>query len=72
MTLNRCVFPLLLILASVAPVGCVGNRLEVKGNENGSEPINEAEANEYKKAIVRCYKNGGSRIVKIQGVLRCY
>jgi hypothetical protein len=44
----------------------------VPGNENGSSPINESEAHEYNKAIVRCYKTGGTRVVKIMGSLRCY
>lgn len=38
----------------------------------GSEPINAAEAREYKRALLRCHKTGGSRIVKIMGKLRCY
>lgn len=42
------------------------------GNEGGSQPINEGEATDYKKALVRCYKTGGTRIVKIMGQLRCY
>lgn len=37
-----------------------------------SEPINEQEYNEYRKALTRCYKTGGSRIVKIKNYLRCY
>ena len=52
--------------------GCLHNPLEVKGNENGSQPANSEEATAYKKAIVRCYKIGGSRVVKIEGQLRCY
>ncbi len=45
---------------------------EIIGNENGSQPINETEANDYKRAVVRCYKTGGPRVVKIMGQLRCY
>lgn len=44
----------------------------VAGNEGGSEPVNDKEAVEYKKAIVRCYKTGGTKVVKIMGELRCY
>lgn len=44
----------------------------VAGNEGGSEPVNEAEGRDYKKAIVRCYKTGGTKVVKIMGELRCY
>ena len=42
------------------------------GNEQGSEPINSEESKAYQKAIVRCYKQGGTRVVKIMGKLRCY
>lgn len=44
----------------------------VVGNEGGSAPVNETEAKEYQKAILKCYRLGGSRIVKITGELRCY
>ena len=44
----------------------------VAGNEGGSEPLNDREALEYKRAINRCYKSGGTRVVKIKGRLRCY
>lgn len=37
-----------------------------------SEPINATEAREYKRALLRCHKTGGTRIVKIMGKLRCY
>lgn len=38
----------------------------------GSEPINPSESREYKRALLRCHKTGGSRIVKITGKLRCF
>ena len=44
----------------------------VAGNEGGSIPLNETETIEYKQAINRCYKIGGTRVVKIMGELRCY
>lgn len=50
--------------------GCSG--LQVAGNENGSEPVNTDEQREYMKAIRRCHKMGGSRIVKVMGELRCF
>lgn len=66
----------LLLVAFGAPVfvACQtgGGGGNVQGNDGGSEPANEKEAVEYKKAIVRCYKTGGTRIVKIMGDLRCY
>jgi len=52
--------------------GCQTGGGSVKGNENGSDPVNEQEKYEYQKAIVRCYKTGGTRVVKIMGELRCY
>lgn len=38
----------------------------------GSEPINSQEALDYKRELASCLKQGGSRIVKIMGKLRCY
>ncbi|NRA63608.1 MAG: hypothetical protein HRU19_03950 [Pseudobacteriovorax sp.] len=37
-----------------------------------SSPINAKEETRYKQALLKCYKTGGSRIVKIEGKLRCY
>ena len=42
------------------------------GNEGGSLPLNEQEEVEYKKSLLRCYKTGGTRIVKVAGELKCY
>jgi hypothetical protein len=44
----------------------------VAGNDAGSQPINESEKYRYQSALLKCYKTGGSRIVKIEGQLRCY
>lgn len=44
----------------------------VSGNEGGSEPVNEQEQWEYQKAVNRCHRTGGTRIVKIKGELKCY
>ena len=41
-------------------------------NEGGSQPINDKETKEYKKSLLKCYKTGGTRIVKIEGRLRCF
>jgi hypothetical protein len=62
---------LCLALVFIALSGCSTSGT-VAGNEAGSSPINPAEELEYKKAITRCYKTGGSRVVKIMGELRCY
>jgi hypothetical protein len=40
--------------------------------EGSSSPANEAESLEYQKAINRCVRTGGSRVVKIMGELKCY
>lgn len=44
----------------------------IHGGGESSSPINPAEDRDYKRALLKCYKTGGSRIVKIQGKLRCY
>jgi len=67
---NALLIAAVLAFASSACQGGGGGG--VKGNEGGSDPINAAEANEYQKATVRCYKTGGTRVVKIMGQLRCY
>ena len=45
---------------------------EVAGNEKGSTPQNDQEANDYQRAVNRCHRTGGSRVVKIMGELKCY
>lgn len=62
---------LLICLASLGPFTACQST-SVAGNERGSEPVNEQEAIEYRHAVVRCYKTGGTRVVKIMGELRCY
>ncbi|MEN9835552.1 MAG: hypothetical protein RL011_1745 [Pseudomonadota bacterium] len=57
---------------SLSALGLSACQTGVAGNENGSIPLNDDEAIEYKKAINRCYKVGGTRVVKIMGELRCY
>ena len=42
------------------------------GNEGGSQPINPTEERDYKRAVLKCYKTGGSRVVKMEGLLRCF
>ena len=44
----------------------------IHGGGESSSPINPAEEQAYKRALLKCYKTGGSRIVKIEGKLRCY
>jgi ribosomal protein S5 len=60
------------LTSAMIPVMTSCSTLQVVGNEDGSEPNNEIEQREYMKAIRRCHKMGGSRIVKVQGELRCF
>lgn len=46
--------------------------LALQGNDGGSEPLNEVELLEMQRSVNRCHRNGGSRVVKIKGALRCY
>ena len=62
----------LVMTSAMLPVMASCSSLHVVSNEEGSEPINEDEQREYMKAIRRCHKMGGSRIVKVQGELRCF
>jgi hypothetical protein len=62
----------LMLALSVFACSTGGGSGGVSGNETGSEPVNNTEALEYKKAVVRCYKTGGTRVVKIMGQLKCY
>ena len=71
---SRLVQRLLGLVLLIAIAGCAssGNSGDVRGNDNGSVPVNENEAIEYQKAINRCTRTGGTRVVKIKGELRCY
>ena len=71
--LQSTVFMLGIIAISTATLtGCETTSGSVRGNEGGSEPLSDQEALDYQKAVSRCHKTGGSRIVKIKGELRCY
>ena len=59
------------LFSSCASTGNGGGG-EVPGNEAGSQPVNPKETIEYQKAVLKCYKTGGSRVVKITGELRCF
>lgn len=59
------------IIFAITAASCATGGL-VSGNEDGSAPINEQETVQYQKAINRCYKTGGTRVVKIEGKLRCF
>lgn len=63
---------ILSLLLCLTTLGLSACQTSIAGNENGSSPLNDDEAIEYKKAINRCYKIGGTRVVKIMGELRCY
>ena len=65
-------FVLSLISVWTLLLGCQSAKVDLSANENGSVPVNEQEAVQYKKALLRCYKSGGSRVVKMMGELRCF
>ena len=65
-------FSLLWALFSISCAGGGGSGSHLSGNKGGSSPINAQEEVQYKKALLKCYKTGGNRVVKIQGKLRCY
>jgi hypothetical protein len=64
--------PMLVITLLLSACQSGGSGPELSGNEGGSEPINPTEERAYKRAILKCYKTGGSRVVKIEGQLKCY
>jgi len=65
-----CQLMLPVILSACASGGMGGS--DLSGNAGGSSPYNERETVEYKSAILRCHKSGGSRVVQIEGQLRCF
>jgi len=69
-----CCVALLSLVATMSACATGGNGGggSVAGNENGSEPVNQKETYEYQKAVLKCYKTGGTRVVKIEGALRCF
>lgn len=65
-------FALILCTQSFMLACAGGGGSGLTGNTGGSEPVNPSEENEYKRAILKCHKTGGSRVVKIEGQLKCY
>lgn len=65
--LNWAIFLLMNFLFAA----CASSGLNLH-NDNGSEPLNEQERIEYKRAVLKCYKIGGNRVVKIEGELKCF
>ena len=58
------------LIFSTLFLSCVNG--PTRGGGANSEPINPKEDKIQKQSLIRCYKTGGSRIVKIDGVLRCF
>lgn len=61
----------LTLLFGFGPLGsfsCVGGH----GQDSSSQALNDDEELAYKRAMLRCHKTGGSRVVKIEGNLRCF
>ncbi|MBP6217841.1 MAG: hypothetical protein KA436_04565 [Oligoflexales bacterium] len=62
-----------LMLSLLLPLASFSSSCTTKrDNAMGSDPLNGTEAQLYEQALIRCHKTGGSRIVKIQGRLRCF
>lgn len=59
-------------LACFQLASCSSTGSSVAGNERGSQPVNEKEVLEYRRAVLKCYRTGGTRVVKIAGKLRCF
>ena len=51
---------------------CSACKTSSSGSAGSSQPINASEALQQQQALNRCYKTGGSRVIKIYGRLRCY
>lgn len=76
------IFVVFLMLTSLATLfslsscetggGGDGAIVEVSGNEGGSKALNPQEGYELQKAVNRCHRTGGTRVVKIKGELKCY
>ena len=58
----------LMMVGSLHIAGCQTNDL----GTGSTEPLNDAEKLDYHRALNRCLKSGGSRIVKVLNQLRCY
>jgi len=65
-------FVLMLFFCAITSCAGGGGGGSVKGNDKGSEPVNSKEAVDYQNAVNRCYRTGGTRVVKVMGDLRCY
>jgi hypothetical protein len=59
-------------LSCIGSIQCALSEKTAHEVGRSSEPVNAGEAREYKKALLRCHKTGGSRIVKINSQLKCY
>ena len=57
---------------SACQTGSQSAAYSVTGNEGGSEALNPQEGYELQKAVNRCHRTGGTRVVKIKGELKCY
>ena len=61
------------LVVMLSLTACAGGASSgTSANSAGSNPINPNEEREYKRAINKCYKTGGSRVVKVEGRLMCY
>lgn len=70
--LNLKIIPLGIIASMILACETSGGGGGFSDDMGSSSPINAKEDKAYKAAMLKCYKTGGSRVVKIQGKLRCY
>lgn len=58
------------LLGFTACQGGMGSTRKHSGES--SRAVNKQEEVAYKQALIRCHKTGGTRIVKLNGILRCF
>ena len=72
LSLKKIVFHGFMALSILTSTSCATGGGSVAGNGLGSSPVNDSEIPEYQKAVSRCHKTGGTRVIKIDGRLRCF
>ncbi|MDD9951302.1 MAG: hypothetical protein OXT67_07015 [Zetaproteobacteria bacterium] len=61
-----------LVLLGLTLTTSCQNTQQYRSEAASSKPVNKKESIAYKQALIRCHKTGGTRIVKINSVLRCF
>jgi hypothetical protein len=60
----------ILISVLLMTTACMSGVASFEGGN--SEPLTTKESNLYKQSMIRCHKTGGTRVVKLNGKLRCF